>query len=56
MNLAIVGIGLIGGSVAIRLKEKGNFSKIIGVDKSESNQKKLFSFIWLMRSPLWKKL
>ncbi|MGJ1268265.1 prephenate dehydrogenase [Sphingobacterium spiritivorum] len=40
MNLAIVGIGLIGGSVAIRLKEKGNFSKIIGVDKSESNQKK----------------
>ncbi len=40
MNIAIVGIGLIGGSIAIRLKEKGPFSKIIGVDKSEVNQKK----------------
>ncbi len=40
MNIAIVGIGLIGGSVAIRLKETKFVDKIIGVDKSEANQKK----------------
>src|SRR5690606_39251714 len=40
MNIAIVGIGLIGGSTAIRLKETKFFDKIIGVDKNESNQKK----------------
>ncbi|ERJ59224.1 prephenate dehydrogenase [Sphingobacterium paucimobilis] len=40
MNIAIVGIGLIGGSTAIRLKETKSFDKIIGVDKNEANQKK----------------
>lgn len=40
MNIAIVGVGLIGGSVAITLKEKNAVSKIVGVDKSESNLKK----------------
>lgn len=40
MNIAIVGVGLIGGSVAITLKEKKVVSKIIGVDKSDSNLKK----------------
>jgi len=37
MNIAIIGVGLIGGSVAIRLKETKFCSKIIGVDKSEKN-------------------
>ncbi len=40
MNIAIVGIGLIGGSIAIRLKETNFAEKVIGVDKSEVNQKK----------------
>ncbi|MFZ4860684.1 prephenate dehydrogenase [Sphingobacterium sp. Mn56C] len=40
MNIAIVGIGLIGGSIAIRLRETKTFDKIIGVDKNENNQKK----------------
>ncbi|HLS38852.1 MAG TPA: prephenate dehydrogenase [Sphingobacterium bovisgrunnientis] len=40
MNIAIVGIGLIGGSVALRLKETGFVQKVIGVDKSEINQNK----------------
>ncbi|MBV2227511.1 MULTISPECIES: prephenate dehydrogenase [Sphingobacterium] len=40
MNIAIVGIGLIGGSIGIRLKETKLFEKIIGVEKSEVNQKK----------------
>lgn len=40
MNIAIVGVGLIGGSAAIRLKETQQYDKIIGVDKSESNRKK----------------
>lgn len=40
MNIAIVGVGLIGGSVAITLKEKNFATKIIGVDKNENNLKK----------------
>ncbi len=40
MNIAIVGIGLIGGSIGIRLKETKTFDKIIGVEKNEINQKK----------------
>lgn len=40
MNLAIVGVGLIGGSLGIRMRETKLFDKIIGVDKSEINQKK----------------
>ncbi|HWK99856.1 MAG TPA: prephenate dehydrogenase [Parapedobacter sp.] len=40
MNIAIVGVGLIGGSIAITLKEKKIAKKIIGVDKSEANIKK----------------
>ncbi|MCB9276179.1 MAG: prephenate dehydrogenase [Lewinellaceae bacterium] len=37
MNVAIIGIGLIGGSLAITLKENGFAGRIIGVDTSESN-------------------
>ncbi|WP_293954624.1 MULTISPECIES: prephenate dehydrogenase [unclassified Sphingobacterium] len=37
MNIAIVGVGLIGGSAAIRLKETKFCDKIIGVDKSQKN-------------------
>ncbi|HMR19008.1 MAG TPA: prephenate dehydrogenase [Sphingobacterium sp.] len=40
MNIAIVGVGLIGGSAAIQLKETQQYDKIIGVDKSEANRKK----------------
>ncbi|GGC48943.1 prephenate dehydrogenase [Parapedobacter defluvii] len=40
MNITIVGVGLIGGSVAITLKEKKAVSNIIGVDKSDANLKK----------------
>jgi len=40
MNIAIVGIGLIGGSIGIRLKETNFCDKIIGVEKNEANQKK----------------
>ena len=40
MNIAIVGVGLIGGSAAITLKEKKFVTKVIGVDKNESNLKK----------------
>ena len=40
MNVAIVGVGLIGGSIAITLREKKIAAKIMGVDKSESNLKK----------------
>ena len=37
MTITIVGIGLIGGSMAISLKENGFASRIIGVDKSQDN-------------------
>ncbi len=40
MNIAIVGVGLIGGSIAIRLRETNQYDKIIGIDKNESNRKK----------------
>lgn len=40
MNIAIVGIGLIGGSIGIRLKETKFCAQIIGVEKNEVNQKK----------------
>ncbi|PRD56140.1 prephenate dehydrogenase [Sphingobacterium gobiense] len=40
MNITIVGIGLIGGSIGIRLKETQFGEKIIGVEKNEANAKK----------------
>ena len=40
MNITIVGIGLIGGSMAISLRESGIAAKLIGVDKNEGHQKK----------------
>jgi len=40
MNVAIIGTGLIGGSMALALKELGIAKKIIGVDASEDHRKK----------------
>lgn len=37
MVLTIIGVGLIGGSLAISLKENGFATKIIGVDQSQDN-------------------
>ena len=37
MTITIIGIGLIGGSMAISLKENGFADRIIGVDKSQEN-------------------
>jgi prephenate dehydrogenase len=37
MTIAIIGIGLIGGSLAITLKENGFAKTILGVDKSQEN-------------------
>lgn len=37
MKITIVGVGLIGGSMAISLKESGFASHIIGVDKNQDN-------------------
>ena len=37
MNIAIVGVGLIGGSLAIKLKENGFARRVIGVDVSQEN-------------------
>lgn len=39
MNIAIVGIGLIGGSFALAMRDKGVAGRIVGVDNSESNCK-----------------
>src|SRR5437868_5156921 len=40
MTVTIVGIGLIGGSLALALKEKGIAEKIIGVESNPEHQKK----------------
>ena len=37
MTVTVVGIGLIGGSMALALKEKGMAKKIIGVEASEQH-------------------
>lgn len=37
MNIAIIGVGLIGGSVAMKLKEKKFCDQVFGVDKSDAN-------------------
>jgi prephenate dehydrogenase len=39
-RIAIVGIGLIGGSLALQLNEKGLASKLIGVEANEEHRKK----------------
>jgi prephenate dehydrogenase len=41
MNISIIGTGLIGGSMALKLKQKGIASKIIRIDKNEEHLKKL---------------
>lgn len=43
MKIAIVGVGLIGGSIALALKEKKFVTKVFGVDKDENNLKKALS-------------
>jgi prephenate dehydrogenase len=43
MNIAIIGVGLIGGSIALALKNKHFVTKVIGVDKDESNLTKALS-------------
>lgn len=40
MTVTIIGTGLIGGSMAITLKEKGFATRVIGVDTSEAHAKK----------------
>jgi len=39
-RISIIGVGLIGGSLAIQLNEKGLASKLIGVDSNRDHQKK----------------
>ncbi|WP_134089502.1 prephenate dehydrogenase [Olivibacter sp. XZL3] len=43
MKIAIIGVGLIGGSIAITLKEKKFASWVIGIDKEEQNIRKALS-------------
>lgn len=40
MKVSIIGLGLIGGSMAIAMKEKGLATEIIGVDASELHQER----------------
>jgi len=40
MQVTIIGIGLIGGSMALALKEKGIATRIIGMDADKGHQKK----------------
>ncbi|MBO9682312.1 MAG: prephenate dehydrogenase [Flavisolibacter sp.] len=43
MTVAIVGIGLIGGSFALALKDKGIAKKVIGVEANEEHKRKALS-------------
>ena len=37
MKITLVGVGLIGGSIALKLKKKGVVSYVYGVDKNENH-------------------
>lgn len=37
MKIAIIGVGLIGGSIALKLREKGFGNEFIGIDKAENH-------------------
>ena len=37
MKITLIGVGLIGGSIALKLKEKGLVSYVYGVDKNENH-------------------
>src|SRR4051794_34173400 len=43
MTTTIIGIGLIGGSFALALKDKGIAKKVIGVDANETHRQKALS-------------
>lgn len=43
LTLAVVGVGLIGGSFALGMKDKGLCGEVIGVDRSEANRAKALS-------------
>ena len=43
LRAAVVGVGLIGGSFALSLKDKGIAREVIGVDQSEANRNKALS-------------
>ncbi len=43
MNIAVIGIGLIGGSMALSLKNKGFVQKVIGVDNNDDHIKQALS-------------
>lgn len=45
MTVTIVGIGLIGGSFALALKDKGIATKLIGVDSNKEHQEKALELI-----------
>lgn len=47
MTVTIIGTGLIGSSMANRLKETGFASQVIGVDKSEQNLKTALQLGWI---------
>ncbi len=37
MKVAVIGVGLIGGSLALRLRENNFANEFIGIDKSENH-------------------
>ena len=48
-KIAIIGVGLIGGSLAIQLHEKKISSKLIGVDANAEHAKKRREVRWFHR-------
>ncbi|WP_153796214.1 prephenate dehydrogenase [Foetidibacter luteolus] len=56
-TVTVVGVGLIGGSMALALKEKGFAGKVIGVEKSETHRQKalqlgLVDEVWNMEEAI----
>jgi prephenate dehydrogenase len=54
-KIAIIGVGLIGGSLALQLNEKGLASKLIGVDSNRDHQKKALELNLVDEIMIWMK-
>lgn len=49
MKVAVIGVGLIGGSLAMDLRKRGFADHFIGVTRSEKSAKKLWNWGWWKR-------
>ena len=56
-RLVVVGLGLIGGSFAKGLRDKGLFREVIGVDLDPESRRMAVEWAWLIAArKIWRRL